>query len=125
MAVVLLLVVMVASGCHGAGGRWGSRPVHMGRAWALGRGGAAGRWGVTSALQLAGEPLELVAPTATRDLGRRHQPVEAVRSAWIDVQLDGNRRLVQTLRVGDVLVTEAVEGADAHEGRREPGQVRS
>ena len=40
-----------------------------------------------------------------------------------DVELTGHPGLVQALRIVDVLVAEAVDGAHDHAGRREPGQV--
>ena len=51
------------------------------------------------------------------------EALEAVRRAGVDVEIDGHAGLAQPHGVVDVLVGEAVDGADGDERRRQPGEV--
>ena len=58
-----------------------------------------------------------------RDRGVARHHVEAVAPARVHVQLGGHARLVESQRVVDVFVAEAVGRADRHERGRQPREI--
>src|SRR5438445_7130451 len=59
-----------------------------------------------------------------RDLGARHETIEAVEGAWIHMELGGDTGRQQTLSVGNVLIQEQVEVTHRNIRRRQAPQVR-
>src|SRR5438128_9118419 len=78
---------------------------------------------LSSAPELPGQPVFLVARTLLRD-GCLARQGKAVTRARVDVQLGRHTRVVQPHGVVDVLVTKAVDSTNGHERRRETGQIR-
>ena len=56
-----------------------------------------------------------------RDLGARHETIEAVEGAWIHMELGWDTGRQQTLSISNVLVQEQVEVAHRNIRRRQIG----
>ncbi len=73
--------------------------------------------------QIPPQPLDLVTKKIPANRHVVHEGVEAVERAIDHHQLTSNAAPLQPVGIGDVLLIEQIERADADPRRRQPGQV--